>query len=308
MSKLLAHQSCQAIGALTEVYRLGRHQNLHSRRNRDHVAAFTARSTAVSVAASFSAPDANHRGADHDLDDRVSDNLVRRDRRLQARQDFLDNDRNEGGSIPISRATFAAKSAHVVVVTSPREHPADGLPNDLGNAHAMILAQREKLAEKEAALSEAQSEAKVRALEIERLGFQLAKARREHLGQSSERSKLLVEQLELAIEDLEETQAQIRALDRTQPGLPLKKGRTGTMTHDYKQKGTTTLLAAMNGLDGTIIGCNTQRHRHRVNRFLNTTAIVSLCTSRPTYVISREPLGSPGPRPSCGTLMSAAQT
>ena len=72
----------------------------------------------------------------------------------------------------------------------------------------MILAQREKLAEKEAALSEAQSEAKVRALEIERLKLQLAKARREHFGQSSERSKLLVEQLELAIEELEETQAE----------------------------------------------------------------------------------------------------
>ena len=65
----------------------------------------------------------------------------------------------------------------------------------------MILAQREML-------TAAQSEAKVRALEIERLKLQLAKARREHFGQSSERGKLLVEQLELAIEDLEETQAE----------------------------------------------------------------------------------------------------
>ena len=65
----------------------------------------------------------------------------------------------------------------------------------------MILAQREMLAA-------AQSEAKVRALEIERLKLQLAKARRETYGQSSERGKLLVEQLELAIEDLEETQAE----------------------------------------------------------------------------------------------------
>ena len=65
----------------------------------------------------------------------------------------------------------------------------------------MILAQREMLAA-------AQNEAKVRALEIERLKLQLAKARRETYGQSSERSKLLVEQLELAIEDLEETQAE----------------------------------------------------------------------------------------------------
>ena len=97
-------------------------------------------------------------------------------------------------------------------MTSPREHPADGLPddlpNDLASAHALILAQRETLAEREAALTEAQNEAKVRALEIERLKLQLAKARRERFGQSSERGKLLVEQLELAIEDLEATQAE----------------------------------------------------------------------------------------------------
>jgi len=72
----------------------------------------------------------------------------------------------------------------------------------------MILAQREMLAEREAALTEAQNDAKVRALEIERLKLQLAKARRETYGQSSERGKLLVEQLELAIADLEETQAE----------------------------------------------------------------------------------------------------
>ena len=45
---------------------------------------------------------------------------------------------------------------------------------------------------------------------------------------------------------------QIQALDRTQPGLPLKKGRAGTMTHDYKRNGTTTLFAALNVLDGTV--------------------------------------------------------
>src|SRR5580700_2193259 len=56
---------------------------------------------------------------------------------------------------------------------------------------------------------------------------------------------------------------QIQALDRTQPGLPLKKGRLGTMTHDYKRHGTTTLFAALNVLDGTVIGRNTQRHRHQ---------------------------------------------
>ena len=64
--------------------------------------------------------------------------------------------------------------------------------------------------------------------------------------------------------------SQIQALDRTQPGLPLKKGRAGTMTHDYKRHGTTTLFAAMNVLDGTIIGRNMQRHRHQeFIRFLN---------------------------------------
>jgi transposase len=57
--------------------------------------------------------------------------------------------------------------------------------------------------------------------------------------------------------------SQIQALDRTQPGLPLKKGRAGTMTHDYKRNGTTTLFAALNVLDGTIIGRNMQRHRHQ---------------------------------------------
>lgn len=48
--------------------------------------------------------------------------------------------------------------------------------------------------------------------------------------------------------------SQIRALDRTQPGLPMKKGRAGTMTHDYKRNGTTTLFAALNMLDGKVIG------------------------------------------------------
>jgi transposase len=65
--------------------------------------------------------------------------------------------------------------------------------------------------------------------------------------------------------------SQIQALDRTQPGLPLKKGRAGTMTHDYKRNGTTTLFAALNVLDGTVIGRNMQRHRHQeFIRFLNT--------------------------------------
>lgn len=56
--------------------------------------------------------------------------------------------------------------------------------------------------------------------------------------------------------------SQIQALDRTQPGLPMKKGRCGTMTHDYLRHGTTTLFAALNVLDGTIIGSCFDRHRH----------------------------------------------
>ena len=64
--------------------------------------------------------------------------------------------------------------------------------------------------------------------------------------------------------------SQIQALDRTQPGLPLKPGRCGTMTHDYKRHGTTTLFAALNILDGTVIGRCMQRHRHEeFIRFLN---------------------------------------
>jgi transposase len=64
--------------------------------------------------------------------------------------------------------------------------------------------------------------------------------------------------------------SQIQALDRTQPGLPIKPGRAGTMTHDYKRHGSTTLFAALNILDGTVIGRNMQRHRHQeFIRFLN---------------------------------------
>jgi len=75
--------------------------------------------------------------------------------------------------------------------------------------------------------------------------------------------------------------SQIQALDRTQPGLPMKRGRLGTLvgcgvptapqaTHDYKRNGTTTLFAALNVLDGKVIGRNMQRHRHQeFIRFLN---------------------------------------
>ena len=57
--------------------------------------------------------------------------------------------------------------------------------------------------------------------------------------------------------------SQIQALDRTQPGLPLKKGRCGTHTHDYKRNGTTTLFAALNVLDGKVMGECHGRHRHQ---------------------------------------------
>ena len=65
--------------------------------------------------------------------------------------------------------------------------------------------------------------------------------------------------------------SQIQALDRTQPGLPIKPGRCRTMTHDYKRHGTTTLFAALSVLDGVVIGRCMQRHRHsEFIRFLNT--------------------------------------
>jgi transposase len=57
--------------------------------------------------------------------------------------------------------------------------------------------------------------------------------------------------------------SQIQALDRTQPGLPLKKGRARTMTHDYKRYGTTTLFAALNTLDGKLISTCMKKHRHQ---------------------------------------------
>jgi transposase len=57
--------------------------------------------------------------------------------------------------------------------------------------------------------------------------------------------------------------SQIQALDRTQPGLPLKKGRAGTMTHDYKRHGTTTLFAALNTLDGSVLATCMRRHATR---------------------------------------------
>jgi transposase len=64
--------------------------------------------------------------------------------------------------------------------------------------------------------------------------------------------------------------SQIQALDRTQPGLPLKPGKCATMTHDYKRNGTTTLFAALNVLDGVVLGRCMQKHTHQeFIRFLN---------------------------------------
>lgn len=64
--------------------------------------------------------------------------------------------------------------------------------------------------------------------------------------------------------------SQIQALDRTPPGLPLKRGRGGTMTHGYKRHGTTTLFAALNVLDGSVFGKDMQHHRHQeFIQFLN---------------------------------------
>ena len=63
--------------------------------------------------------------------------------------------------------------------------------------------------------------------------------------------------------------SQIQALDRTQPGLPMKKGRCGTMTHDYKRNGTTTLFAALEILQGRVIGqCHELAPPSGVPRFL----------------------------------------
>src|SRR4030088_2790429 len=74
---------------------------------------------------------------------------------------------------------------------------------------------------------------------------------------------LYLDPLDRALDFCVDEKSQIQALDRTQPGLPMKKGRAGTMTHDYKRNGTTTLFAALNMLDGKGIGTCMPRHRHR---------------------------------------------
>jgi transposase len=73
--------------------------------------------------------------------------------------------------------------------------------------------------------------------------------------------------------------SQIQALDRTQPGLPLKRGRAGTMTHDYKRNGTTTLFAALDVATGKVIGRCLKRHRHQ--EFLRFLREVDRATPKP---------------------------
>jgi transposase len=98
--------------------------------------------------------------------------------------------------------------------------PSNSLPTNLSAAHEMIVAQREML-------RVARSELTVSRLEIERYKIMLAKAQRERYGQSSERARHLIEQLELAIEDLKETQAAEEAkLEMTSPtGVKEKQAR-----------------------------------------------------------------------------------
>ena len=74
---------------------------------------------------------------------------------------------------------------------------------------------------------------------------------------------LYVEPPERAVVFAFDEKSQIQALDRTQPGLPLKKGRAGTMTHDYKRHGTTTLFAALDVATGEVLHECMPRHRHQ---------------------------------------------
>jgi transposase len=93
--------------------------------------------------------------------------------------------------------------------------------------------------------------------------------------------------------------SQIQALDRTQPGLPLKRGRGATMTHDYKRNGTTTLFAALNVLDGSVIGRNMQRHRHQeFIRFLNAVE-AELSSDKAVHVILDNYATHKQPKVSC---------
>ena len=84
-----------------------------------------------------------------------------------------------------------------------------------------------------------------------------------NLGQRSRGMHLYLNPTQKALVLCLDEKSPIQALDRTQPGLPLKKGRCGMMTHDYNRHGTTTLFAALNVLDGQVIGECHARHRHQ---------------------------------------------
>ena len=88
--------------------------------------------------------------------------------------------------------------------------------------------------------------------------------------------------------------SQIQALDRTQPGLPMKKGRAHTMTHDYKWHGTTTLFAALNTIDGSVMATCMERHRHqewlKFLRLIDRQTPADLSSPRPTPPRTPAPL------------------
>ena len=88
-------------------------------------------------------------------------------------------------------------------------------------------------------------------------------------------------------------QEEIQALDRTQPGLPIKRGRAGTMTFDDKRNGTTTPFAAVALLDGPVIGRCMQRHHHqKFIRFLNAIER-AVPASKVIHVILMQPISTP---------------
>ena len=92
--------------------------------------------------------------------------------------------------------------------------------------------------------------------------------------------------------------SQIHALDRTQPGLPMKRGRAGTVTHDYKRHGTTTLFAALNTLDGSVISMCQPRHRQRRCGELNVNRFHTM-DSRRTGLLRQSPVESIGTSAAC---------
>ena len=103
------------------------------------------------------------------------------------------------------------------------------------------------------------------------------------------RSSLNLDPPDRAVVLCVDEKSQIQALDRTQPGLPLKKGRAATMTHDYKRHGTTTLFAALDVKSGLVIGeC---MPRHRAKEFLSFLRRIDRAVKKPRdihLVLDRE--------------------